>query len=78
VLIFGWSFWAWRERRREQRRLDRGDPAPTADTTGWRTVLGFPMGQSPKEAARLKALEEEAYRALRQRDDRGDGHTEAP
>jgi hypothetical protein len=59
-----WPFWTWVERRREQRRLDRGDPARTTDKSGWRQVLGLPLAQTPDDAARLQKLEAEAYKAI--------------
>ena len=73
MLIIGWSLGAWLEGQRERRRLGSGDPAPTTDRSGWRTVLGFPLGQSPEETARLRALEEKAYEAIHEHhDDRRD------
>ena len=69
--IFGRSFWAWREERKERRRLARGEPAPTNDPSGWRAELGFPMAESPDEAARLHRLETDAYKTIH---DRGQKH----
>jgi len=62
--LFGRSFWAWREERRERRRLARGEPAPTDDPLGWRAELGFPMEQPQAEAARMQRLEADAYKGI--------------
>ena len=67
VVIFGWSFWAWVERRRERRRLARGEPAPTGDPTGWRQELGLSMSQSAEEMARVHDLEVGSYKAIHDR-----------
>ena len=67
VLIFGWSFWAWVEERRERRRQRLGGPVPTSDPTGWRTELGLPLGQAPEEIARLQELEADSYKAIHER-----------
>ena len=78
VVVFGWAFWAWWEKRKERRRLARGDPAPTTDPTGWRHELGLPVAQSSKDALRLRELERHSYEAIRHRsdqpDDSGAGH----